>query len=143
MRKFGLKALGLALMLFGFVGWYSFANAANKPEVQAQIPATAEAVWQAIDQHVAQLAKVIQPGALGEVHHHAFAIRDLVAALPERSRSMSADKLAQVKANVIFVATLAERLDAAGDAKDKAGAELNFGKLKNVLTLMRKYYTGS
>lgn len=105
-----------------------------------QIPATSAAIWQATDQQIAALSKDIQTGVLDEVHHRAFAIRDLVAALPSRSASLPPEKLAQVKANVQFVATLAERLDTTGDAKDKAGTESNFKKLQGVLSAMRADY---
>ena len=105
-----------------------------------QIPATSAAVWQGIDQQVAALSKAIQTGAFDEVHHRAFAIRDLVAALPARSGSLPAEKLAQVNANVKFVAALAQRLDATGDAKDKAGTESNFKKLQGILTAVRADY---
>lgn len=105
-----------------------------------QIPAASTAVWQAIDQQTSALSKAIQTGVFDEVHHRAFAIRDLVAALPSRSASLPPEKLAQVKANVQFVATLAQRLDDTGDAKDKAGTESNFKKLQGVLSVMRADY---
>jgi len=105
-----------------------------------EIPETAEGIWQAIDQHAAELEKVIQGGMLDKVHHLAFAIRDLAAALPEHSQGLPADKLAQVKGSVKFVATLAERLDTTGDANDMAGTRANFDKLKEVLDGMRASY---
>ena len=117
--------------------------AAGKAEEKVSIPATSEAIWQAIDKETEQLAMLIQSGTLEEVHRHAFAIRDLVAALPARSASLGADKVAQVKSNTKFVDTLAERLDATGDAKDKTGTESNFQKLKAVLKTIRANYPGS
>ncbi|KXS30419.1 MAG: hypothetical protein AWT59_3454 [Candidatus Gallionella acididurans] len=48
--------------------------------------------------------------------------------------------MAQVKANVQFVATLAQRLDATGDAKNKASTESNFKKLQGVLSAIRADY---
>lgn len=117
------------------------AHAAEKTE--AAIPATSKAIWQAIDKKTEQLAAVIQAGKLDDVHLHAFAIRDLVAALPTRSGKMPTEKLAQVKANIKFVATLADRLDTAGDAKDKVATQANFQKLKDVLKTIRANYSGS
>jgi hypothetical protein len=118
------------------------AAAAGKAEEKVSIPATSDAIWQAIDKEAEQLATLIQSGKLEDVHHRAFAIRDLVAALPAKSASLAPDKVAQVKANAKFVDTLAERLDAAGDAKDKAATESNFQKLKAVLKTMRGSYPG-
>ncbi len=130
-----------ATILTGGLMFYPLADAAEKAASQIQLPTTSEAIWQSIDQETDQLAAIIQAGKLEEVHHHAFAIRDLVAALPAHSASLAADKLAQVKAHSKFVVTLAERLDATGDAKDKAGTESNFQKLKAVLKSIRANYS--
>jgi len=134
------KALILGTLLAGSLLTNTFVQAAEKAEAQVKIPATSQAIWQSIDKETEQLATLIQTGKFEEVHHHAFAIRDLVAALPSRSGALPADKVAQVKANGKFVATLAERLDATGDAKDKAGTESNFRKLKGVLGGIRANY---
>jgi hypothetical protein len=107
----------------------------------AAAPSTSAGIWQAIDSKTAELAKTIQSGKLTDVHHVAFAIRDLVATLPDHSSELSADKLAKVKAGVKFVATLADRLDASGDANDKAGAQDNADKLAGVLKSLRANYT--
>ena len=119
------------------------ALAAGSAEAKVAIPATSDAIWQSIDKETEQLATLIQSNKLEEVHHRAFAIRDLVAALPARSASLSADKLASVKANAKFVAAVAERLDVAGDAKDKGGTEANFERLKGLLKTIRSNYAGS
>ena len=74
------------------------------------------------------------------MHHHAFAIRDLVAALPGKSSALSAENLVEVKSGVKFVAILAERLDASGDAKDAAGTKQNFEKLTTILASLRTNY---
>ena len=145
MRHRILTIIGSSLALIAGMGLCSVADAATAKAAPAakaeqQIPATVEGIWQAIDQKTVELDKVIQGGALDQVHHHAFAIRDLVAALPARSQSLPADKLAKVKGTVKFVATLAQRLDATGDAKDKAGVRSNFDKLKKVLEGMRANY---
>ena len=136
--KIGNLLLG-ALLTSGL----ALAQAGEKTEANVSIPATVEAIWESIDQRTDELDHAIQTNVLGEVHHHAYAIRDLVTALPGRSKSLPPDKLAQVKANVAFVSTLAQRLDASGDAKDKAGTEANFKKLKDILNSIRKNYPAS
>lgn len=98
------------------------------------IPDTADAIWQAIDQHSAELKTTIESASLGDVHHHAFAIRDLVAALPGHSPTLAAEDQAKLEGEVKFVATLASRLDETGDAGDKAGSQENYDKLVAVLT---------
>jgi hypothetical protein len=135
------RTILFAMLLAGGALFNPLVQAAEKPDAATPIPATSEAIWQSIDKETELLATVIQTGKLDEVHHHAFAIRDLVAALPTRSGNMPAEKLAQVKANTKFVATLAARLDTAGDAKDKAATEANFQKLKDVLKTIRANYS--
>ena len=132
--------LASALIIGGLTLGTTPVAAAGKADEKVTIPSTSEAIWQSIDKETEQLAALIQSGKLEDVHHRAFAIRDLVAALPAKSASLGLDKVAQVKANAKFVDTLAERLDATGDAKDKAGTESNFQKLKTVLKTIRANY---
>ena len=110
--------------------------ATQGPEAEGaslQIPDTADGIWQAIDQQSAALKASIQSGSLKDVHHMAFAIRDLVAALPAHSPTLPAEDQSKLQGEVKFVATLADRLDATGDANDKAGAQANYDKLVTVL----------
>lgn len=139
----GFRAVALGTVLAGGLIFNTPAHAAEKAVAQVQIPATAAAIWRSIDKETELLDALIQAGKFEEVHHHAFAIRDLVAALPARSGALPPDKLEQVKTNVQFVATLAQRLDATGDAKDKAGTESNFKKLQGILRAIRANYPKS
>ena len=141
MKYSTLTVLGLSVAFSGalIVDSAPIVSAAETAERTA-IPATLEELWQAIDVKSADLKRTIDKGRLGEVHHQAFAIRDLVAGLPSRSNVLSAEKLAKVKAGVKFVATLAERLDATGDADDAAGTKQNFEKLSTVLSSLRADY---
>ena len=106
---------------------------AAEAEVATQIPATADGIWQAIDQQSAELKAGIQSNTMKDVHHRAFAIRDLVAALPGHSPTLPADEQSKLLGEVKFVATLADRLDATGDANDQAGTQANYDKLVTVL----------
>jgi hypothetical protein len=157
MNHLGPKIVGLSLVLIagmatvglaGAQGGHDDATPAPKAEAalpaktEEQLPATADGVWQAIDLKTAELGKTIQRGSLREVHHLAYAVRDLVAALPERSKSLPAEKQAKVQSGVKFVSTLADRLDASGDAGDKAAAQANYEKLMNVLDGLRANYLG-
>ena len=112
-------------------------------EAAAAVPANLDALWMSIDAKSAELKITINRGALDQVHHQAYAIRDLVAALPGKSKSLAPERLAKVQAGVKFVATLAERLDATGDAKDAAGTKQNFDKLSNVLASLRSNYAAT
>ena len=136
-----LKAIGLAMILSGslFTGFAPMAGAAEAT-AKTVIPATSAGIWHVIDAKSAELKKTIDVGKLDDVHHQAFAIRDLVAALPARSASLPADKLAKVRGGAKYVATLADRLDATGDAKDQAGTKSNYAKLTMVLAALHANY---
>jgi hypothetical protein len=117
-------------------------SAESKPRTEAAetataIPDTEGDLWKAIDAKRSELAAVATNGDLSQAHHLAYAIRDLVAALPAKSSSLSADDQAKLRNNVKFVATLAERLDASGDAGDRAATQANYEKLAALLTAMK------
>ena len=127
---------GLSVGHIAVAGGLDAAATSTSPEI-------AVSIWQAIDAKSLALKKTIDVGKLDEVHHEAFAIRDMVAALPAHSTSLPADKLAKVRDGVKFVATLAARLDATGDAKDMAGTKENYAKLVTVLASLRSNYPSS
>ena len=131
---------GFAAALIALSGAASLAIPATAAEQATTIPATSAEIWKAIDMHLAELHADITKGALKTVHEHAFAIRDLVRALPTHSPGLSADALVKVKAQVPFVDTLATRLDQTGDANDKPGTEANTTKLEKVLKDIRANY---
>lgn len=114
--------------------------AASAAEQAVAIPATAKEIWKAIDMHMSELRADIKKGVLNKVHEHAFAVRDLVRALPTHSPGLAAESLAKVTGQIKFVDTLAERLDQTGDANDKAGTESNTAKLETSLKSIRANY---
>ncbi len=138
------EAIGLSLVLtLGLLAAATPVTQAAETTDKVVIPATLEGLWQSIDAKSAELKKTIEGGALDQVHHEAYAIRDLVAGLPAKSGGLPAESQAKVKSSVKFVATLAERLDATGDAKDAAGTKQNFDKLTSVLATLRDNYPAS
>ena len=108
-------------------------EAAPQATEATKIPETADAIWLAINQKSAELKTSIDSGNLKNVHHQAFAIRDLVTALPSHSPTLAAEDQAKLENEVKFVTTLADRLDETGDANDKAGTQENYDKLVTVL----------
>lgn len=137
MKKALVRTVVLAL-LAGSTLSVTHAYSEEAAEAAVQIPQSPAAIWQAIDKADQELTTVVKAGRLGEVHHHAFALRDLVAALPAQSKDLGAAQQKSLTANVKFIATLAQRLDTAGDANDRVAVEINVTKLKGVLTKMRK-----
>jgi hypothetical protein len=103
-------------------------------------PETVGGILQAVKAREGELETLIKAKELSTVHEVAFAIRDLVAALPEKSGQLSAEQQAKLKGNVKYVATIAERLDAAGDAKNQSATEAGFKQLQSVLGAIEGLY---
>ena len=101
---------------------------------------TAGELWRGVKAHETELQRLVQTKDLGKVHEVAFAIRDLVAGMPDQSAQLAPEQLAKLKGDVKYVATLAERLDASGDAKDQAATERNLKQLESVLTSIAALY---
>lgn len=138
------KAVDLFSVLVVLLALLSPLHAATNQDEQAQsIPTTIPAIWEAIDQHVAAINKAIANNQLDTIHQHAFAIRDLVKALPGLSKNLSEEQLKNLQQNVGYTEQLAKRLDKTGDANDKKGTETNWQKLQQVLTQIRANFKDS
>ena len=101
------------------------------------IPDTVPAIWTEINKHQGELTATIQAKKLADVHHHAYAIRDLVAALPAKA---PADKKARVEGAAKNMAALAEKLDAAGDNNKQADAEAGLKQLDALLKQLKSQF---
>ncbi|MEO7317811.1 MAG: hypothetical protein ABIZ56_02355 [Chthoniobacteraceae bacterium] len=113
----------------------SILRAAEKKEhaehaEKTAVPDTAEGIMAAIHTAHGELADVVKSKKLADVHHKAFAIRDLANALPAK---VAADKKGRVEGSVKNIAKLAEDLDKTGDDNNQAGTEANLKKLDGVL----------
>lgn len=115
-------------------------HAANHDTQVEPLPTTISGVWEAIDKHMKAMDEAVANNQLDKIHHHAFAVRDLVNALPALSQSLSSEKLAAVKRDSKYVDLLAVRLDKTGDTNDKEGTAANLQKLKKILTSIRGNY---
>ena len=99
------------------------------------VPETVEGIIEAIHKAHGELAEVVKAKKLADVHHKAFAVRDLANALPAK---VAADKKARVEGSVKNIAKLAEDLDKTGDDNNQAGTEANLKKLDGVLMALEK-----
>jgi hypothetical protein len=97
-------------------------------------------LWRGVKVHETELQRLVQAKDLGKVHEVAFALRDLVAAMPDQSAQLPPERLAKLQGNVKYVGTLAERLDAAGDANDQAATERSIKQLDSVLAAIAALY---
>ncbi len=102
-----------------------------------KIPDTVEGIFKEIHKHHHELAEVVKGKKLAEVHHHAFAIRDLANALPAKAE---ASKKTQVEGTVKNIAKLAADLDKTGDANNQAGTEANLKKLDGILKVLHTQF---
>ena len=110
---------------------------ADEKEGKVKIPATVEGILKAIHMEHGELAETIQKKKLADVHHHAFAIRDLAKALPAKA---AADKKKQVEGAVKNISKLADDLDKAGDDGKQAVTEALLKKLDGVLKVLEAQF---
>ena len=121
-----------ALAITGITTSTTFAAEKEHAEKKEKMvmPETAEGIMTEIHKHHGELADVVKSKKLADVHHHAFAIRDLANGLPAK---VAADKKARVEGSVKNIAKLAEDLDKTGDDNNQAATEANLKKLDGVL----------
>ena len=105
----------------------------EEKEGKMKIPDTVEGIWTEIHHHHTELAETVANKKLADVHHHAFAIRDLAKALPAKA---PADKNKQVEGTVKNISKLADDLDKAGDDGKQAETEALLKKLDGVLKVL-------
>lgn len=97
---------------------------------KVQIPDTLDGIWKEIHHHHQELRETINAKKLGEVHHLAFAIRDLTKGLPAK---VPAEHKKHIGNLVKRVSQIAEDLDKSGDAGDQPKTAANLKKLDKVL----------
>ena len=89
-------------------------------------PPTVEEIWAAIHKQQSKLKDVVEKKDLGEAHDHAFAIRDLVKALPEK---IAAEHKTTAETSAKEIAKLAADIDKSGAAGAQKATEENVKKL--------------
>ena len=94
---------------------------------------TVEGIMKQIHEKHAELAAVVKNKKLADVHHHAFAIRDLAKALPAK---VPADSKSKVESSVKNISKLADDLDKSGDDGDQAKTEANLKKMDGLLKVL-------
>ena len=101
-----------------------------------KIPATVPEIWKKIHQQQAELIKTVAKKDLGEAHDHAFAIRDLVKALPAK---VAAEHKPNAEAGVKEIRKLAADIDKSGAAGAQKATEANVKKMgEAILALQTK-----
>ena len=132
------SAFALLAAFIAALSLTAFQASAEEPESKVVIPATAEGIWKAIDQEMTTLEQLIASNKLATIHQHAYAVRDLAAALAAHSGKLVPADREMLASDNRFVAALASRLDQSGDSGDQSGARSNYDKLKKEVEEIRK-----
>ena len=107
---------------------------ADKQEAKGPASTTSPAeVMKQIHELHTKLAATVSEKKLEDVHHLAFAIRDLAATLPPTFQS---EKQVKVAATVTNISSIASALDESGDAKDQLKTEANLKKLDGLVKML-------
>ena len=91
-----------------------------------KIPATVEGIWKEIHKQQGKLTDTVAKKDLGEAHDHAFAIRDLVKALPGK---VAADNKTKAEEGAKEIAKFAADIDKSGAAGAQKATEENVKKM--------------
>ena len=109
-------------------------EAEHGESAEAVTPAgTIGEIWTQIGDEQSKLSTAIQNGQLKDVHHLAFAIRDLVIALADKAKAASPASAAKLDGMVEQVKASATKLDELGDAGNLSGTQAEYAKLETVL----------
>jgi hypothetical protein len=97
---------------------------------KVQVPDTLDGIWKEIQHHHTELTNTVAAHKLADVHHHAFAIRDLAKAVPSK---VPAEHKKHIENMVKKLSQQAEDLDKSGDAGDQAKTESNLKRFETTL----------
>ena len=99
-----------------------------------KIPATAELIWKEIQKQQGKLTSIVAKKDLGEAHDHAFAIRDLVKALPAK---VPAENKTKTEEAAKEIAKIAADIDKSGAAKAQKATEANVKKMDTAIAALQ------
>jgi hypothetical protein len=100
-----------------------------------KIPPTVDEIWKQIDKQQGKLAKVVEAKDLGEAHDHAFAIRDLVKALPTK---LPAENKSKAEESSKEITQIAAEIDKSGAAGAQKATEANVKKMTTAIAALKK-----
>ena len=139
MKKTALVAMGLSACI-AFIATPLPAQEKSAPAADAtghshftKIPATVAEIWTAIHLQQTKLTAVVAKKDLGEAHDHAFAIRDLVEALPAK---VAAEHKTHAETSAKGIAKLASDIDKSGAAGAQKATEANVKKLETAVAAL-------
>lgn len=149
MRKTILIAMGISAFI-AFTANQTLAQEAKekKPAQEGggghshftKIPATVEDIWKEIHKQQAKLVSTVEKKDLGEAHDHAFAIRDLVKALPAK---VPAENKAKAQESAKEISLIAADIDKSGAAGAQKATETNVKKMGEAISTLQNKLKGA
>jgi hypothetical protein len=143
MKKTTLLAMGISAFIAFTTTQTPAQEAKDKKPAQegssghshfTKIPVTVEDIWKKIHEQQGKLAGVVAQKDLGEAHDHAFAIRDLVKALPAK---VPAEQKAKAEAGAKDITKLAADIDKSAAAKAQKATEANVEKMDEAIAALK------
>ena len=95
---------------------------------------TVPAIWAQVEDERGQLKTAIDNGQLKDVHHVAFAIRDLIVALADKANAGNPAVGSKLTPLVDQVKASAGKLDELGDAGNLSGTQAEQARLETLLS---------
>jgi hypothetical protein len=99
-----------------------------------KIPPTVEEIWKEIHKQQTWLASTVEKKDLGEAHDHAFAIRDLVKALPAK---VAAEFKTKAEESAKEIAKIAADIDKSGAAGAQKATEGGVKKMEMAIAALQ------
>jgi len=104
---------------------------------------TVPGIWAQVEDERGKLKTAIDNGQLKDVHHVAFAIRDLVVALADKANAANPAVGSKLTPLVDQVKASAGKLDELGDAGNLTGTQAEQAKLETVLSQIQGIAVGN
>jgi hypothetical protein len=111
-------------------------------EEKMEIPDTAELIITEVDEHLEALDTVVAGGKLDQVHGIAFAVRDMLLALPGKLADLPPDVSTSLETSLGKIQQQAELLDKYGDSGNAAQTQTVLGKFKTEIEGIKKLVAG-
>lgn len=143
MKKTALVAMGISVFIAFTPNQILAQEAKDKKPAQEEggghshftkIPATVEGIWKEIQKQQGKLTSVVAKKDLGEAHDHAFAIRDLVKALPAKVPTENKTKTEEAAKEI---SKIAADIDKSGAAKAQKATEANVKKMDTAIAALQ------
>lgn len=115
------------------------AHEASEPTSKTvAIPATVQGIFDEVTKSLATLDKLVAAKDLDNVHEQAFTARDLLLALPDKAKDLSAEAKTSLTASLARIKQQATLLDKYGDAGDAAQVKAVLAKFKEEIEKIKK-----